>query len=180
MFNLGLFELTLFGIIALIVLGPDKLPQAARTLGKWYAFAMHTKNRFTNDVMAELNLLETQRQIQEELANLRRAESEMQARMDKLQGAIRQNRQELLSLQDNQPNNHTNPAQHTNTTNQPDPDNQEKDAWSMIGAFADYFEPKPMTGHFFVLGDYDKKRRLPKAPFLPNYQADSLLYTQQT
>ena len=36
MFNLGFFELLLFGMIALIVLGPDKLIYAAKTLGKWY------------------------------------------------------------------------------------------------------------------------------------------------
>ncbi|RAV24614.1 twin-arginine translocase subunit TatB, partial [Staphylococcus warneri] len=37
MLNVGLSELFLFGIIALLVLGPEKLPQAARFAGKWYA-----------------------------------------------------------------------------------------------------------------------------------------------
>lgn len=202
MFNLGLFELTLFGIIALIVLGPEKLPQTARTLGKWYAFAMHAKNRLTRDVMSELNLLETQRQIQEELANIRRMESEMQARMDKLQGAIRQNERQFQDdlAQNNKPNTVSQPSPQapqnkdkgneptttnqktTQETDQPtkhiSQETQDTDAWSMVGAFAEFFEPKPMTGHFFVLGDYDKKRRLPNAPFLPNYQADKLLFSQ--
>ena len=30
---------------------------------------------------------------------------------------------------------------------------------------------------WFRLGDYDRVRRLPAAPYLPNYQADMLLYT---
>lgn len=34
---------------------------------------------------------------------------------------------------------------------------------------------KPMLHQWFIIGDYDKKRRLPNAPFLPNYQADRLL-----
>lgn len=189
MFNLGLFELTLFGVIALIVLGPEKLPEAARTLGKWYAFALHAKNRLKNDVMTELNLLETQRQIQEELAKLRQAENEMQARMDKLQTAIRQNRPELLTAK-------YSPA------SEPLPDNTKDDvlggselgntdnnAWTQIGAFAtpsadnslnaqntETPNTKPMTGYFFLLGEYDRKKRLPKAPFLPNLTADKLLY----
>ena len=33
MFDIGFSELLLFGVIALIVLGPEKLPQAARTAG---------------------------------------------------------------------------------------------------------------------------------------------------
>ncbi|MDO5652308.1 MAG: hypothetical protein Q4G13_09300, partial [Moraxella sp.] len=36
---------------------------------------------------------------------------------------------------------------------------------------------KPMTYHWFLLGDYDRKRRLPAAPFLPDYTASALLYT---
>ena len=31
---------------------------------------------------------------------------------------------------------------------------------------------------WFRLGDYDKARRLPAAPYLPNYKADILLHTQ--
>lgn len=34
MFGLGIWEIALIGIVALLVLGPDKLPDAARSLGK--------------------------------------------------------------------------------------------------------------------------------------------------
>lgn len=36
MLNIGMTELLVFGIIALLVLGPEKLPEAARFAGKWY------------------------------------------------------------------------------------------------------------------------------------------------
>ena len=36
MLNIGMAELLLFGIIALLVLGPEKLPQAARFAAKSY------------------------------------------------------------------------------------------------------------------------------------------------
>lgn len=37
MFNIGLPELILIFIIALVVVGPDKLPKVARTLGRAFA-----------------------------------------------------------------------------------------------------------------------------------------------
>ena len=36
MLNLGMSELLLFAIIAVVVLGPDKLPTAMRSVLKWY------------------------------------------------------------------------------------------------------------------------------------------------
>lgn len=137
MFNLGLFEMTLFGVIALVVLGPDKLLQGARALGKWYAIFKNTKDRLQNDIANELHLLETQAEIKKELAKLRDAEAEIQAQMHELQRAVEQNRKELLENSS------------TNT--------------------------KPLAGQFFLLGEYDKNRRQPRAPFLPNYTADPLL-----
>lgn len=35
MFGIGWTEMVIIGVIALLVLGPEKLPGAARTLGKW-------------------------------------------------------------------------------------------------------------------------------------------------
>lgn len=151
MFNLGLFELTLFGIIALIVLGPDKLPHAARTLGKWYGLIMHAKSRLQTDILNELQLMETQEEIKKELAKLRAAEADIKAQMRQLQGVVHQNRREILSLE------HTLDSKDDNSTTQ---------------------ISTPMQGMFFLLGDYDKARRLPPPPRLPNTKADTLLHTQ--
>ncbi|PCH83504.1 MAG: twin-arginine translocase subunit TatB [Piscirickettsiaceae bacterium] len=35
MFDIGFLELCLIGIIALLVIGPEKLPRVARTVGLW-------------------------------------------------------------------------------------------------------------------------------------------------
>ena len=35
---------------------------------------------------------------------------------------------------------------------------------------------EPMYYRWFLLSDYDRVRRLPNPPFLPNYQADPLLH----
>lgn len=37
MFDLGLQELIVIFLVALLVVGPKKMPELARTLGKWFA-----------------------------------------------------------------------------------------------------------------------------------------------
>lgn len=150
MFNLGFFELTLFGIIALIVLGPDKLIVVARTLGKWYGQFVRLSTRLRQEFVSELQLNEVQAQLQAEIAQIRASEANIKAQMQELQNSLQ--KQTALAKPSDSSDNH---------------------AKSHIDKPV---SPKPLSGRFFLLGDYDKKRRLPKAPFLPNYQADKLLY----
>ena len=64
MFDVGFSELVVIGLIALIVLGPKRLPEVARTAGKW----MGQLRRFINNVKQDLD-----REIhQDELAELRK------------------------------------------------------------------------------------------------------------
>ena len=51
MIDLGISKLALIGAIALIVLGPEKLPRVARTVGTLLGKAQ----RYVNDVKAEVN-----------------------------------------------------------------------------------------------------------------------------
>lgn len=135
MFDIGFSELLLFGVIALIVLGPEKLPKAVRTAGRYYAKFRRTLANIQSEIEHELDIAETRKQMQAELARIREAEADMKRQMDELKSNIQDLQQSHLSHNDTQ----------------------------------------PMLNQWFLLGDYDKKRRLPNAPFLPNYQADSLL-----
>ena len=58
MLNIGMTELLFFGIIALLVLGPEKLPEAARFVGKWYGKIKRTISNVQNDIDRELRLSE--------------------------------------------------------------------------------------------------------------------------
>lgn len=51
MFDIGFWELTTITIIALVVIGPDKLPGVARTAGKWVGRA----RRFVGDVKSDID-----------------------------------------------------------------------------------------------------------------------------
>ena len=88
MFDIGFSELLLFGVIALIVLGPEKLPQAARTAGQWYAKLRRTVSTLPSEIEAELDLAETRQQMQNELAKIRQTESDMKRELAEMRGSM--------------------------------------------------------------------------------------------
>lgn len=161
--NLGFFELTLLGIIALIVLGPDKLPVAARTLGRWYGTLRRAGQKLQNDISSELQLLETQELLKKELEQIRHSEAQMKAQMDALQRSLQQNQAQFDSAK-----RQTMTAWHT----QPAEDAQVSSTSPVVAPAGTL----PMANRWFLLSSYDAHRRLPPAPFMPNYLADPLLY----
>ena len=53
MFDIGFAELSLIFIIGLVVLGPERLPTVARTLGQWVGRARSTFNHLKNELERE-------------------------------------------------------------------------------------------------------------------------------
>lgn len=51
MFDVGFWELALIGVVALLILGPERLPGVARTAGLW----MGRARRFLADVKADID-----------------------------------------------------------------------------------------------------------------------------
>jgi len=51
MFDVGFWELMLIGVVALVVIGPERLPGVARTAGKW----LGKGKRFLTDVKADID-----------------------------------------------------------------------------------------------------------------------------
>ncbi|WP_394212377.1 Sec-independent protein translocase protein TatB [Psychrobacter piscatorii] len=86
MFDIGFSELLLFGVIALIVLGPEKLPQAARTAGQWYAKLRLMISTLQSEIESELDLAETRKQMQDELAKIRQTETDMKRELAEMRG----------------------------------------------------------------------------------------------
>ena len=56
MFDFSFGELALLGIIALLVVGPEKMPQIARTAGKWYGAMRRTMTSLRSEVEQQLLL----------------------------------------------------------------------------------------------------------------------------
>ena len=235
MFDIGFSELLLFGAIALIVLGPEKLPQAARTAGQWYAKFRRTVATLQSEIEAELDLAETRKQMQLELEKIRQAEVDMKREMEALRSSVSELQQhgKVPSMQahntqsaDTTPNlgHDTNavslateqtsreapshkPPSHETTNHLVEPTNdstallpnkpseesylaETKADDYLLSLEADveadevakdlhealFAATEPMYYRWFLLSDYDRIRRLPNPPFLPNYEADPLLH----
>lgn len=88
MFDIGFSELLLFGVIALIVLGPEKLPQAARTAGQWYAKLRRMISTLQSEIESELDLAETRKQMQDELVKIRQTKTDMRRELAEMRGSM--------------------------------------------------------------------------------------------
>ena len=51
MFDIGFLELAIIAVVGLIVIGPERLPEVARTVGKWVG----RFRRFVSSVKADIN-----------------------------------------------------------------------------------------------------------------------------
>ena len=58
MFDIGFQEITLIGVIALIVVGPERLPKMARTLGLWMGKIRFYVNQVKSDIDREVRAQE--------------------------------------------------------------------------------------------------------------------------
>ncbi|MFM0338526.1 Sec-independent protein translocase protein TatB [Paraburkholderia fungorum] len=80
MLDLGLTKMALIGVVALVVLGPERLPRVARTAGALFGRAQ----RYINDVKAEVT-----REI--ELDELRNMKSEFETAATNVQASVQEN-----------------------------------------------------------------------------------------
>lgn len=63
MFDIGFIELLICGIIALLVLGPERLPTAARAAGRWIGGARRMVNQFTSELDRQLKAEELREEL---------------------------------------------------------------------------------------------------------------------
>jgi len=84
MFDVSFTELMVIGVIALIVIGPERLPKVARTVGHLLGRAQ----RYVNDVKSDI-----QREI--ELDELRKFKSEMDEAASSMTSSLRETENSL-------------------------------------------------------------------------------------
>lgn len=75
MFDVGFTELLLVGIIALVVVGPERLPGLMRTLGLWVGRARAAFSSIRDEVEREVRaegLRDTERAIRDEMSRTER------------------------------------------------------------------------------------------------------------
>jgi Tat protein translocase TatB subunit len=82
--SIGTSELILIGIVALMIFGPRKLPQMARTIGKTMADFRKTTNEFKTTWEKEVESVETELQIKDIKSELNPAENSFEAENKKI------------------------------------------------------------------------------------------------
>jgi sec-independent protein translocase protein TatB len=95
MFDIGFMELLLISIVALIVIGPERLPGAIRTATLWIGRAKRSFNQVKSDIEQEFNADEIKRQLHNEsiLSDLKKAKTQA----DKLVENTRKNIDDINS-----------------------------------------------------------------------------------
>jgi sec-independent protein translocase protein TatB len=82
MFDIGFPELLLLSIVALLVLGPERMPEAVRTLGLWIGRLRRNFARIKVEIEREVGMDDVRRQLHNEsvLEEIRRLEGDVQGR----------------------------------------------------------------------------------------------------
>ncbi|ELM3721564.1 Sec-independent protein translocase subunit TatB [Edwardsiella piscicida] len=88
MFDIGFSELLLVMVIGLVVLGPERLPVAVRTVAGWIRALRSLATSVQNELSQELKLQELQDSLKKaESAGLQNLTPELKASMDELKQA---------------------------------------------------------------------------------------------
>jgi sec-independent protein translocase protein TatB len=79
MFDIGFSELLVIGVVALIVIGPEKLPRVARTVGHLAG----RLQRYVSEVKADINREIELEELRKMRDSMQEAAADMQASVDK-------------------------------------------------------------------------------------------------
>ncbi|MET4693121.1 Sec-independent protein translocase protein TatB [Endozoicomonas lisbonensis] len=66
MFDMGFAEMITIGLLALVVMGPERLPQAIRSILKWIHYLRQTASTLKDTVEQELKIDEIKKDLQTE------------------------------------------------------------------------------------------------------------------
>lgn len=93
MFEIGFWELVMIGVVALIVVGPERLPGLARKAGLWVGKARRMVAEVKADVDRELHLEELKQSLRQKTGL-----NEVQDLADRVKAARREIEEELEDL----------------------------------------------------------------------------------
>ena len=91
MFDVGFQEITLIGVIALIVVGPERLPKMARTIGLWMGKIRYYVGQVKSDIEREVRAQELKEMLDKparELDDLYKVAEETKGTLDEAKGAL--------------------------------------------------------------------------------------------
>ncbi|WP_278182818.1 Sec-independent protein translocase protein TatB [Vibrio misgurnus] len=91
MFDVGFWELVLIAIVALVVLGPERLPHAIRSVAKFVSTAKSMANSVKDELARELKVQELQENLRKaEQMGMQNLSPELQQSVESLKQAAQQ------------------------------------------------------------------------------------------
>ncbi len=166
MLDLGFSEILLLGAVALIVLGPEKLPHAARMLGAWYGRIRRTLADVQAEISNEVHLAEMRQRMKDELAEIRTAENSLGKNMQDIEQSLEKSTGQSVQ----------GPADYS-AENRIYPNEQSKPKFSSFESMSQYrydsdyirspFKPYTASYYFFALAQAMYASLIPSAPYLP-------------
>ena len=88
MFGIGMPELLIIMVIALVVIGPQKLPDLARSLGKGLAEFKRATEDFKQNIEDEAKATDEKERIAKEVAAAEKAPTEEQSSAEKKEKSV--------------------------------------------------------------------------------------------
>lgn len=88
MFDLSFFELVVIGVVALVVIGPEKLPKVARTLGALTGRAQRYVTQVKEEVNREVRFEELQKLQDEIKSTINKTQTSMRNEFKELSDSI--------------------------------------------------------------------------------------------
>ncbi|MBM7456072.1 sec-independent protein translocase protein TatB [Oceanisphaera litoralis] len=88
MFDIGFWELVVIGVVGLLVLGPERLPVAIRTVSRWFKTVRDTATAVKTELAQELRMEELHRDLKKaEQLEMKNLSPELQESIDQLKDA---------------------------------------------------------------------------------------------
>ena len=84
MFDIGFLELMFIGVVGLLVLGPERLPKAARTAGLWIGKIKRTVSSMQREISAQLEAEELRQKLNEQQKKLDESVRQVQRDVESL------------------------------------------------------------------------------------------------
>jgi sec-independent protein translocase protein TatB len=100
MFEVGFFEIVLIFGLALVVLGPEKLPKLASTVGRWVGRARAMARQFQDQLETEAESIKSsvgdmKSDIQSTVSDLKSTVTELQSQVSELNHSVADVKQEV-------------------------------------------------------------------------------------
>ena len=96
MFDIGFTEIVLVAVIGLLILGPERMPVAVRTIGLWVGKIKRTVSGVQKEIQDELRVDEIRKKADENRKAIEGRMAELQAETDIMEAPV-------VAAQENQP-----------------------------------------------------------------------------